>query len=436
MAKPSLVEFFRSLSGLLMGEELNGLKKQGLIFPKRYLVTDNWILLEATDDGLVKTCKKEDICGVVSKFLDTNIRDESYKWTAKNIRDFVDHWILLCPQIPLPKAWAFASDKSLTFHRLPWDLDEDGPTPVWDELLGRMTNAAAFKLWVGSLFDDKSDRQTYVWLYGTGQNGKGAILRFLKRVFGSAYASEVVPGRSDRFWTYGLLGKRLVAFPDTNDVGFPATGLFKSLTGDDAIRMEIKGGATFSSELAAKFLYASNDRPELSSECADMRRAILCSLASIVGEADPGYGELLWAEGGAFLGACCRDFKSSGGGIVSGDPADLAAWVSGLEDHYDAILHENFALHVDHIYDKDTPKKNLPRIEAKIMSLVVHKCFTKRSDVRGFYNFIERKYGIKRTTIKLGNNQVENCYILISCRDHYDIHPKRHLIPVPPVSDS
>ncbi len=435
MAKPSIVEFFRSLSGLMMGEEINGLRRQGYVFPRRFLVTDNWLLLEASDEGIVKFCERQDIYGAVSKFLDTNIRDESYKWTAKNIRDFVDHWIYLAPQIPLPKSWAFASDAALTFHRLPWDLNESGPTPVWDELLGRMGNAQAFRLWIGSLFEDKSDRQTYIWLYGTGQNSKGAIMRFLRGVFGPAYASEVVPGRSDRFWTHGLLGKRVVAFPDTNDVGFPASGLFKSLTGDDAIRMEIKGGATFSSELVAKFLYASNDRPELSSECADMRRAILCSLEPIVGEPDPNYGEKLWLEGGAFLGGCHRDFLACGGGIVKGDPAALAAWVAGLEDHFDSILHENFVLYNDHIYDIEVPKKDLPRIEAKMMSFVVHKCFNKRSDIRGFYNFLERKYGIKRTTIKVGIDQVENCYLLLECRDRYDIHPSRHKIPMKLVSD-
>ncbi len=436
--KPSIVEFFRNLSGLMMDEEPNALSKSGLVFPRRFLVTDNWVLLESDENGIVKTCTQKDVCGAVSKFLDENLPSESYKWTAKTIRDFVDHWMLLVPQIPMPKPWVFASDKSLAFHRLPWDLGEAGPTPTWDELLGRMTNAAAFKVWVGSLFDEKSDRQTYIWLYGSGQNGKGAILRFLRQVFGLAFASEIVPGRNDRFWTHGLLGKRVVAFADTNEAGFPATGLFKSLTGNDAIRMEIKGGATFCSDILAMFIFASNDRPGLSSECADMRRAILCELSPIAGDANPHYGDLLWAEGGAFIGSCHRDYLALGGRPVRGDLSNLEAWVGELEDHFDSVLHEHFELAVspkivtalqivDHNYNNDAPPKELPHVEAKIMSLVLHRLFSNRHDIRGFYSFLERKYGVKRTTVRLSHGVRENRYLNISLRDSWDFRPRRHV---------
>ena len=172
---------------------------------------------------------------------------------------------------------AAADTAPLAFTRLPWHAADD-ITPTWDLIISRMSNADAFTAWVGSLFDETSYQQQYVWLHGKGNEGKGCINRFLMRVFGPAYCAKQPKERGDKFWTHDLLGKRLVVFPDCNDSAFVASGLFKSMTGGDPIPVEAKGEMAYTTRLAAKYLIISNERPDLSSETADRRRIIYCEM--------------------------------------------------------------------------------------------------------------------------------------------------------------
>lgn len=199
------------------------------------------------------------------------------------------------------------SDPRPAHHRLPFDpLPVESlkdACPLFDELMARTSNANGLMAFIGSLLDDRSQRQQYVWMYGEGGNGKGALMRALTDVLGRITASEQVPRPDDRFWTSGLLGKRLVYFPDCNNASFVTSGLFKSLSGEDQVRVEIKRGAILSVAMPVKFIFVSNKRPNLSSQKSDMRRVIYCHVGA-VGEHVDGYEERLRAEVPALLSAC------------------------------------------------------------------------------------------------------------------------------------
>lgn len=205
------------------------------------------------------------------------------------------------------------SEPGYCWQRLPFDLAE-GPTPTWDEIMGRMTNHEAYMAFVGSLLVDTDERQQYVWIYGDGLNSKGAMSRALRKVFGPSYKSETVPSRDDKFWTLNLIGARLVVFPDhKEDNKFVTSGLFKSLTGNDPIRYEVKGGAAGTTTLNCKFLFYSNDKPTISSSKADQRRAIFCEISPLaegtVIEAQATYEARLWAEAPAWLWRCVETWE-------------------------------------------------------------------------------------------------------------------------------
>jgi phage/plasmid-associated DNA primase len=141
-------------------------------------------------------------------------------------------------------------------------------------------------------------------MYGQGKDGKGTLNRFLARVFGGAFCAKTPPAKGDKFWTFGLIGKRLVSFADCDDTKFVASGLFKSLTGGDPMPVEAKKQMAFTYMPVAKYLFFSNRKPEISSERSDQRRIIYCEFkpADVVDEA--GFQERLWEEGGAFLTNC------------------------------------------------------------------------------------------------------------------------------------
>lgn len=201
------------------------------------------------------------------------------------------------------------STPGLCWHRLDWDLEE-GPTPLFDELCSRTSNNESFQCWIGSLFYPQADRQTYLWLYGGGKNGKGTLCRMLARIFGPGYSSEQVPTQAEaRFWSMGLLGKRLVAFPDCNHTSFTKSGLIKSVTGGDKVRVEFKGGGISSEPLTCMLLILSNNKPQLSRQESDMRRAIFCEMGPIVTDFGGNYEQLLWEEAKHFIHKCMMLYR-------------------------------------------------------------------------------------------------------------------------------
>jgi phage/plasmid-associated DNA primase len=224
-------------------------------------------------------------------------------FTYADCEKAADFWRGYTDPIVEPPMVKQASEPGLCFHRLPWDATY-GSTPCFDEFLSRCSNGDALCAFIGSLLVPNADRQQYVYLHGDGMNGKGALLRFLARVMGPAYCAKVPPSRDDKFWNYGLLGKRLVAFPDCPNSRFPADPRFKMLTGGDAVPIERKGKDSYTAELSCKFIFASNDEPKISGQAADRRRAIYCAIEPIAGDPDPHYDDKLWAEGAGILWKC------------------------------------------------------------------------------------------------------------------------------------
>lgn len=218
---------------------------------------------------------------------------------------------------PLPIAWK--SQKGLAYERLdfnpalPKDFDPDRDMPYFAELLSRLENWCAVAAWIGSLFDPLSQRQQYVWIYGKGGEGKGSLARVLCRIFGSSAASEQPPGPHDRFWTSGLIGKRLVVFPDMTSPDFVTWGVFKSLTGEDPTRIERKGKDVFTAHLDAKYIILSNDQPRVSLASADMRRIIYSPIRQIE-KMLPDYEETLEKETPFFISYCWKLYREMTGG--------------------------------------------------------------------------------------------------------------------------
>ncbi len=287
-------------------------------FPHKFMVyhvDENNVLTLTVDERGVCTAKTPDaLARLVASYLEERlIKSPGDYWvfSASKLREFVDLWISYAQPVPEPKPWTFKSSTELAFARLPWD-PEPGPTPTWDSFLVRSSDPNALKAYLGSLFVDESDRQQYLWLYGEGNDGKGSLFRFLHRCFGSAFANEYAPGKNvSQFWTSGLLNKRVVAFPDCNNYDFVTSGLFKSLTGGDPVRVERKGDPAFTALIHAKFLFGSNEYPKVSGEKSDIRRLIFIEMTSMTNDPDPKFESRLWDEGGRFIHACLEAYRNA-----------------------------------------------------------------------------------------------------------------------------
>ncbi len=332
--------------------------------------------------------------------------------TLRKAREAVEMWLAFAEPIPMSeiKSVRWKSEHGHTWRRLPWDRTE-GPTPTWDKILSKMSNASALRQWLGSLFFEEAQQHGYVWVHGMGNDGKGSMNRFLKRVFGRSYRSKQPPAPGDKFWTYGLIGSRLVVFPDCNSQGFTTGGMFKSLSGGDPVDVEAKGKMSFTTELQCKFLFFSNEKPNISCEDADMRRIIYCEFFEKMKkeDADPKFEAKLWAEGGAFLTNCVKEYLEAcpNHENIKSDQEDITAWVSVGEEKFQNTFDQHFMVPGNELYR--TPK-GLHGLSAEQLALVtvapnemlaiVTADFPEQREQVRFRDWLYKKYNVQKKGIK------------------------------------
>jgi hypothetical protein len=325
---------------------------------------------------------------------------------AKSVREF---WRNVTKPVGPITYTKCQSEPGLTWRRLPFDLEPDHLarlTPTWRSLFARIASPearAALSAWVWSLFVPESYRQQYVWVYGGGGNGKGALARFLHRVFeASAHFVSHVPDEPNQFWTHQLVNKRLVIMPDCENYHFPSSGLFKTLSGGDPICIEPKNRPAYTAVLDCKFLFTSNQLPALSSGQSDMRRPIFVRLDG-KGEWAPDFEERLWDEAGAFLWGCQQAYERlcpwHGPIPVNHEESELKDWVHTLEEPFELVFDEWFVAG-EGMYV-------VPGDMQKILKL----SFGKRGQQLEFLKWLDRTHGVRKKTVDLGGSLNHKRYV-------------------------
>lgn len=367
-------------------------------FPvKFHVMTDTdgeCFVLEEGDGNEVRRVSNTRVGQAVLKF----IKDESFpfgfqKLTHQHMTQVVQEFLAVAPRIPEPEMVRPLDEPGLTYRRLPFNFLSDpglALSPTFAEMMSRTTNASALMQWIGSIFDPDADLQQYVWLYGGGQNGKSALGRFLSQVLGGGARSVQPPGLNDRFWTINLIGKRLVIYGDCNNAKFVTSGLFKSMTGGDAVSAEIKMGATLQVVLKAKHLFFSNRKPGIDAGEADQRRIILCEMASIAAEPDPFYEKRLWDEAPTFLGACIDHYLDQAGPRrrIKADQTAARALALENDEHFESVFGDRFVA---------SPGKMFPAY--RMLDSLKAVGIRQGPDIKAFRDFMEKNYDIKRVRV-------------------------------------
>lgn len=372
-------------------------------------------IVQADETGVCRASDRELVSQEILRYVTDVVESPDYKWTERQAVDAARFWHKYTPARTAPAPLLWADQVGLCYHRLPWDSKPTGrPTPLFDEIMSRCSNARALQVWIGSLFDPKADLQQYVWLYGQGGNSKGALMRFLERVLGPAYMGQQPPERNDKFWTYSLRDKRLIVFPDCNNTTFVTTGLFKSLTGGDAIRVEGKGKDATSMRLSVKFLFSSNSRPRLSSERADQRRIIFCELGAV--ERRDGYEDSLWLEGGDFLKGCVELYRQecpASGPIGCVEKEGIEEWTAVVEEEFQVAFDASFVLEP---VDNTRPDREKAFVKPKEFQTVLRAWFEREPKQHEFREWIERRYGVRKKNVKLSDGSTDWRYLGVSLR--------------------
>lgn len=397
------------------------------IFPVRYEVLEpapgTRLVLHIDDDEVAsvvpKSAVRQDLIDFVQNYS-VSLAGPWFLRTHKNGQAVIDLWMDSATPIASEaiKMTRWKSEPGLTYRRLPWDQGGH-ECPTWEGVLGRMTNNQAFIDWIGSLLVEDSSLHGYVWLYGPGGDGKGAINRFLAKVFGQAYRSKQPPaankGSVDKFWTYGILGARLVVFPDCDNASFTTGGLFKSLTGGDPVDVEAKGSMSFTTIFNAKYLIISNEKPTISSEKSDLRRIIYCEMESPPAT-DPGFEKRLWEEGGAFLTQCLEHYlaRYQDRRAIEPDAEATANLISDNEQYLEDFFNEYFYL-----------DENASCLPAQIGRATRDVWGNSRKHHIAFLNWLKRRHGIASKACKVNGKTVRQLHGLAASKwtsDAYNLY--------------
>ncbi len=397
--KVAKVDVYRHIADTINGNSSRDLPP----FPKRYFTYETSpgvrLVLRESEPEVVEyvhdDCLIDEILTYSHRELYENY--EGFKLDHKNAKECFKVWKSTTSPLKDIKAIKWPYDEGLTFRKLPW-IKSYEPTPTFNEMFSRISNARALRAFIGSLFFPESDMQQYIWLWSFGQTGKGSLCRFLYKVFEKAFSSQIPPIGGDRFWTSMIIGKRLVVFPDCNDQKFVTGGLFKSLTGGDPVRFEIKGASAGTVQMNAKYMFLSNERPSISSEKADMRRIIYCEMQPLKGSIDPQYDAKLWAEGGAFLSHCIGVYEAdteNHGPISANNDEILGDWVSTVEEEFEVAFEKNFKISDDYI---------LP----VAFQYRLHEIWPRNKIAqRDFLSWLERTHGIKKKSRREGDQVIK-----------------------------
>lgn len=400
--KDPIVVFYNSIYKLINGTHVDSMMGR-TVFPKKFHVVSPGVgkydVLEELDNGLVKQVDLDDVARVIAQFVQHELRNmPGYHFTPRQTRECALYWQDRTPPLdPSPRLFAEKSYAGLCYHRLKWDIEPKatGDAPLFNELMGRTSNSEALMAFIGSLFYLEADRQQYLWIYGQGQNGKSSLLNVLDMIFGPAFGPADTKKAKSPFFNSSFIGKRLIGFSDCDNYSFPTTDTFKALTGNDPVFIEQKYEKAFKAYLICKFIFLSNARPNLSSEMADLRRAIYCEMGAILGDADPQYVQKLFAEAPEFLGVCKAHYLDlcPGHRAIPVCADQIADIIAENESDLEYIFNKYFEVAAGD--DAYVAPGDLHQIleDAKV---------TRLSHRREFLRYLDRKYGIKRTKVYLG----------------------------------
>jgi P4 family phage/plasmid primase-like protien len=154
----------------------------------------------------------------------------------------------------------------LSYVQLPVEWNPVASTNEWESFIHRVFEGDSYQLAeevVGWLVRPDMRIQKAVCLLGSGANGKSTYLNGIKHLLGDRNISAVPLHtlQSNKFASFGLIGKLANICPDLSGLELAASDTFKQLTGNDGIWAEKKFGESFHFTPFARLVFSTNNPP-------------------------------------------------------------------------------------------------------------------------------------------------------------------------------
>jgi putative DNA primase/helicase len=208
-------------------------------------------------------CSDEFVFGIVQEYLEESVEAFSPSYVRNVIefarKDFLhEGWTEASSLLYLPftNGVLEISSNSLLPHSpdygFTWQLPREYSIEAgdWDKISDFLKTFCCENKQLGEIalafcnavLKGRSDLQKFSYLFGSGANGKGALMRLLAMLVGdeNTHTTTMAELCGNRFESANLKNKRLVLMTD-EDKGNSGFGIFKAATGQDPIRFERKG---------------------------------------------------------------------------------------------------------------------------------------------------------------------------------------------------
>jgi phage/plasmid-associated DNA primase len=384
-------------------------------------------ILRELKDKVVEYISTEYIVSMyLTKAVEDAKRDPSTPTRISEAQEIVNKFKNIVKPISEPKKVAFLSDPDMCFKRLPFDYDPNKTGykhPTWDKMISNIkSNQKAFMCFIGSLFVEEADRQTYLWMVGEGGDGKGSVIRFLEKVLGDGVCVALTtPSRNTAkdSWNASLLGKKLGLFSECSNYKFPTSGHFLSLSGGDSIPINPKYIKPFTIKNDMRFIFASNVSPDIDGSPAACRRLVLVEFkdsSERVIDIDPDFEDKLFSEAQSFINFCMKmyyDKYPKHTAIICEDQDAIKGLASNNEAEFEDFFEDNFGIESEedneHWNGRD---KYIYKTRSSVVTEIISRRFNP-SQRKAFYAWMRREKKIFRRSIKINGAKKEGFYLRI-----------------------
>lgn len=155
-------------------------------------------------------------------------------------------------------------------------------------------------------------QQKFLIIKGEGGTGKSTFIKLLEYVVGSENISNIsLSELSQRFASFGLIGKLLNSCADLEIDALEDTSTLKKALGEDSLRGEAKGKNAISFKTYAKLIFSTNELPIVKSERTNgfYRRILILTMNRLPKKKDVNLSAQLEKEVDHFIFLCMEALR-------------------------------------------------------------------------------------------------------------------------------
>ena len=172
----------------------------------------------------------------------------------------------------LPKPISTNEDEIAFAHYSELNIPESEINcPAFDSLMNRCLHNKEALMCFFYLMTTEVRLQQYVHLQGDGGDGKSSLMSAFRAFFGEAVGNASL---KDPRFALKFIGKRIGFMPDQSAVANVQSETFKNITGGEPTDIDIKNKDAVTIDLNVVIFLTSNQKPQISSERANLRRII------------------------------------------------------------------------------------------------------------------------------------------------------------------